>query len=115
MFGEHSGLNWGTLAAIYMALLLFGIVYNLITAWLERQGYAKGYVSLLVVGGVVVTVGLTAFISLPFALVTAGAFIASGTPMIIGSIWRHVREREQYLEDLRREARSVNTTQEMAP
>lgn len=104
MNGVEIGMNWGILAAIYMFLLLFGIGFNIFVAWLERHGYSKGFVSLLVLAGVVVTVGMTAVISLAFALVTAGAFVASGTPMIIGSVWRHVREREKYIAALKREA-----------
>lgn len=108
MNGEEIGLNWGVLAAIYMFLLLFGIVFNLFTAWVERRGYARGYVSLLVVVGVAVTVGMTAVVSLPFALITAGAFVASGTPMIVGSVWRHVTERERHLQALRDEVKRDN-------
>jgi len=47
-------------------------------------------------------------------LITFGAFVASGTPMIAGSIWRHVREREHQLEQLRREAHG-DAGEEMAP
>jgi predicted PurR-regulated permease PerM len=108
MNGDISGLDWGTIAAVYLALVLFGLGYNRLVAWLERRGYAHGFASLLVVAGVVVTVGMTAVISLTFALVTAGAFIASGTPMIIGSLGRYVTRREKQLQELREEARGGN-------
>lgn len=105
MNGECTGqLSGATIIAMYLSLLLFGIAFNLFTAWAEGRGYVKGYVSLFVVAGVAITVGTTALISLPFALVSAGAFVASGTPMIAGSIWRHMRERERQLEELRKEA-----------
>lgn len=105
MNGATSGLDWGIIAAVYLALLLFGLGYNRLVAWLERSGYSKGMTSLLVVAGVVVTVGMTAVISLAFALITAGAFIASGTPMIIGSLARYVIRREKHLHELREEVR----------
>lgn len=104
MIGPLSSINMGALAALYLGLLLFGIGFNLLVAWLERKGYLNGYTSLAVVVGVGITVAATAVISPAFALITVVAFIASGTPMIAGSIWRHVRQREQELERLRREA-----------
>lgn len=114
MIGEHFGVNLGTLAAVYLALLLFGIVFNQITEWAEKKGYAQGYLSLFVAFGVGVTVLTTAAISSVFALITLGAFVASGTPMIVGSIWRHVRKREHQLEQLRREAHG-DSSEKMAP
>jgi hypothetical protein len=105
MIGQGSGIDLGILAALYMALLLFGTGYNAITAWAERRGYTKGYLSLFVVFGVAVTLGATVVVSWQFALITTGAFICSGLPMITGSIWRHVRDRERELERLRAEAR----------
>lgn len=114
MIGEQFGVNLGTLAAVYLALLLFGIVFNWTTEWAEKKGYTQGYLSLFVMVGVGVTVLSTAIISPVFALITLGAFIASGTPMIVGSIWRHVRERERQLEQLRREAHG-DAGEEMAP
>lgn len=109
MIGAFAGLDTGTLAALYLALVLFGIGFNALTALAERKGYMHGYTSLFVVAGVAVTVGATAMISTAFALVTAGAFAASGTPMIVGSIWRHVQERERMLEQLRKEAKDGDT------
>jgi len=118
MIGESCGQITGStvpiLLAIYLALLLFGIGYNLLTAWAEKTGFIKGYTSLFVVGGVAITVVATAVISPAFALVTAGAFIASGTPMIVGSMVRHKREELRQLEQAREEARHGNTREEMA-
>jgi predicted tellurium resistance membrane protein TerC len=104
MNGNISGINPGVLAALYLGLLLFGIGFNALTAWAERNGYMKGYTSLFVVVGVGVTVAATAVINIAFALFTAVAFVASGLPMIAGSIWRHMQEREAELERLRQEA-----------
>jgi len=104
MNGNLSGINTGVLAALYLGLLLFGIGFNALTAWAERNGYIKGYTSLFVALGVGLTVAATAVINLAFALVTAVAFIASGLPMIVGSLLRHMQEREAELERLRQEA-----------
>lgn len=114
MIGASFGVNLGTLAAVYLALLIFGIVFNQITEWAEKRGYAQGYLSLFVSFGVGMTVLATAIISPLFALITLGAFVASGTPMILGSIWRHVRNREREIEALRKEAHG-DTSKEMAP
>ena len=97
-----SGMNWAVIMAVYFFLLLFGVGYNLLTAYAERQGYTKGYLAFFVAGGVGITVAATAVIDLAFALVTAGAFIASGLPMIVGSMWRHMRARQEEIERLRR-------------
>jgi hypothetical protein len=102
------------LAAIYLALLLFGIAYNFLTSQAEKTGFIKGYTSLFVVGGVAVTVAATAVISLAFALITAGAFIASGTPMIVGSMIRHKHEELRQLQQAREEARHGNQGEEVA-
>jgi hypothetical protein len=112
--GQITGNTIPILFAIYLALLIFGIAYNWLTSQAEKTGFIKGYTSLFVVGGVAVTVAATAVISLAFALVTAGAFIASGTPMIVGSMIRHKREELRQLEQAREEARHGNSPQKMA-
>jgi hypothetical protein len=114
--GQILGKSWDLplLAAIYLALLLFGVGYNWLTAQAEKTGFIRGYTSLFVVGGVVVTLAATAVISLAFALVTAGAFVVSGTPMILGSMIRHKQEELRQLEQAREEARLDHPTQEMA-
>jgi predicted tellurium resistance membrane protein TerC len=114
MIGCISGINPGILAALYMALLIFGIGYNALTSWAERRGYTKGYLSLFVAFGVAVTLVATVVVSWQFALITTGAFIASGLPMILGSIWRHVRDREKELERLRAEAKRGNESETLA-
>lgn len=112
--GQISGGMLFAIAAIYLALLVFGIFYNWLTSQAERTGFIRGYTSLFVVGGVAVTVAATAVISLPFALVTAGAFIASGAPMIVGSMIRHQQEELRQLAQAIEEARHGNPDQEVA-
>jgi hypothetical protein len=114
MIGQVSGIDLGILASLYMALILFGFGYNSLIAWSERRGYTKGYMSLFVAFGVAVTLGATVVISWQFALITTGAFICSGLPMILGSIWRHVREREHEIQRLRAEAKRGNESQTLA-
>jgi len=53
-----------------------------------------GYVALLVVAGVLVTLGGVALIDWRAAVLALVALAASGTPMVIGDILRTVRRRE---------------------
>lgn len=87
----QNGINPGLIGAIYLALVLFGIGYNWLTAKAESTRFIRGYTSLFVAGGVAVTVATMGFVSLHFAILTAGAFVASGVPMIIGEMIRHKR------------------------
>jgi hypothetical protein len=89
------GADFGTILAVLMGLFLFGIGYNALVAWLERRGYTEGYLSLIVALGVAVTLCGVSILSIHAALITLGAFIASGTPMIVGSIVRYLRKREE--------------------
>lgn len=105
MIGVGIGTNAGTIAAVYMALALFGIGYNWLTAWAEQTGFIRGYTAFFVVGGVMVILALSAIlVGLLDALIVAGAFVFAGTPMILGSMIRHKREELRMLEQLRREA-----------
>ena len=112
--GQLTGNIMPIIAAIYLALLLFGIGYNYLTAQAERTGFIRGYTALFVVGGVAVTVAATAVVSLAFALITAGAFIASGTPMIVGSMIRHQREELHQLAQAIEEARRGDQDETLA-
>jgi len=89
------GTNLGTILAVFLALVLFGTGYNALVAWLERKGYTEGYLSLITAFGVFVTLAGVATLSVQAALLALGAFAASGTPMIIGSIVRYLRKREE--------------------
>jgi hypothetical protein len=77
-------------------LFLFGLGYDQFVGWLERNGYERGVTALLVVAGTLVTLlpilfiwGIRAFFR------TFSLFVASGTPMIAGSLWRYVVERDE--------------------
>ena len=91
------------LAGVMGGLLLFGIGYNALVAKLEREGYADGYTALLVVGGTLITVvGATIVIGIEAAVQVTLCFVASGTPMILGSIARYSEERRAAEEEMRR-------------
>ena len=82
------------LAVPLTALFIFGLIYNALVAWLERTHRDQGYKSTLVIAGTLVTILLVAPLIGPRNTArTIAAFAASGTPMTIGSIWRHTRRR----------------------
>lgn len=88
-----------------LALFAFGVVYNLWVEHLQRQGHDRGYMSFIVALGVAVTgLGFTLATAWQLGLILLACFVASGAPMIHGSILRHVRERAQAEADLRRRA-----------
>lgn len=87
-------VDFGLIAGIYMFLILFGIGYNALTAWMDRHGYMEGYTSLMVALGVLITLAPLAIISWQGVLLVLGGFVASGLPMIIGSITRYLHKRE---------------------
>lgn len=103
--GDRSGLF-----AVYLALFVAGLFYDGLVTWLERRGYLHGFTALFVVGGVLITLAGVAVIDPVAALISLGAFAASGLPMVSGSIWRYVRNREQSLEELKDEARDGDPT-----
>ena len=80
------------------ALLLFGIAYNAAVAWLEKSGRSRGSTALLVVAGVLATlVGMgliDRMVDWNAFFIGLAAFTASGTPMILGSLWRSAQERQ---------------------
>ncbi|NOZ27989.1 MAG: hypothetical protein GXP39_08055 [Chloroflexi bacterium] len=80
--------------AVCVSLAAFGIAYNAMVEYLEREVPEHGYTSFLVVGGVMVTlIGAAFIVGLIPALLVSLCFIASGLPMIIGSVWRWLRQR----------------------
>ena len=92
-------LDWRLIGVTLAGLFFFGLAYNtLVTRLGDRKA---GYTSFLVVGGVAVNLGALALFSWQSALLMAACFIASGTPMIIGEIQRHIQEREAALQALR--------------
>lgn len=89
--------------AVCSALTTFGIGYNTLVGWLERKAPGHGYTAFLVVGGVLVTLaGATFIIGWQAVLLVGLCFVASGLPMIAGSIWRYIRrqmsERERIFD-----------------
>jgi hypothetical protein len=116
MIGAQSGYDPAVVIAVYMGLLSFGIIFNLAVGYAETRTWMQGYVSLFVAAGVLVVLSALAVIDWRASLLAFGAFVFAGTPMILGSIYRHVREREHELEQMRRDARAenANTTQTLA-
>jgi hypothetical protein len=87
--------NFSLISAVFVTLVLVSIGYNTLVAWLERSGYIEGFTSLVVAVGVLITLGGVAVISWQAALLALGAFVATGTPMIAGSIWRYIQLRRE--------------------
>lgn len=88
--GSVSGATW----AMFGALFVFGFVYNLAVAWLEKKGYDEGYTAILVVFGVLATLAGVAVIDLEAATLCLLAFTASGFWMVVGGWWRYAHARE---------------------
>jgi hypothetical protein len=88
-------LDFRLILAVFFTLVLFGLLFNQLVAWLERKGYAEGFMGLLVGLGVFFTLLGVALISVPAALITLVAFCGSGIPMIVGSMIRYARKRER--------------------
>jgi len=82
--------------AVLFGLVCFGWAYNAWVERLERKGRERAIVSLLVVAGVAVTgLGIWLIIgSLAHVLIMAACFVASGVPMVAGSLKRYVLRRE---------------------
>jgi len=94
--------NVSGLVAVAIGMISFGIIYNVIIAWMERHGYNEGYTAFEVVVGVAGTLMFVALLDWRAALTCLAAFAFSGTPMVLGSWWRHVRARRHAQELLRR-------------
>jgi hypothetical protein len=78
-----------------LLLLLFGGTYNRFVAHLEASRRENGYLAILVIAGVAVTLIATApFIGIHNFLKLLLAFAASGLPMTWGSIDRYMTHRE---------------------
>jgi ACR3 family arsenite efflux pump ArsB len=95
------GIDLGTYIAVFLGLMLFGISYNAFVTHIEHK--SEGYMSLIVAAGVLVTLIGVSILSIKAALLALGAFIATGTPMIIGSITRYIQKREAALKAIKEE------------
>jgi UDP-N-acetylmuramyl pentapeptide phosphotransferase/UDP-N-acetylglucosamine-1-phosphate transferase len=86
----------GVAAMVLIGLFLFGILYNQLVVWMERQHRDHGYTSILVVGGVAVTLAgmgiIDLWVDVNAFLLGLAAFAASGCAMVIGSIFRHLEQ-----------------------
>lgn len=98
---------WRVLAAIGLALV-FGMGYDQVVGWLERNGHDRGYTAFLVVGGVAFT------LLIGLLLVGQGAvlwmfvlFSASGLFMVLGSWSRSSQRRKADEEGAKRIAREA--------
>jgi hypothetical protein len=103
MIQPSFSLNSAVTVAI--GLVLFGVLYNQLIGWTERHGYLEGFTSLAVALGAAVTLGGVALLSWQAALLCLGAFTATGSPMIAGSIWRYISTRKTEQENERQAAR----------
>ena len=84
-------------------------LYNLLIAWLSREGYLDGFVSISVVVGVMYTVAcVSPWLGSEAVVLLALAFISSGSPMLVGSIARYVRQRRSEHTSLITHAKKVN-------
>lgn len=96
------GIEWDRFGAQLGIALVCGIVYNLVVAHLEKKGYDKGLTSLLVVVGCAFTIGLAGLqIGWTAMWIVVAFFGATGTPMIVGSLARFVRERAAEIQAVR--------------
>jgi uncharacterized membrane protein YhhN len=89
------GMKMELLVIVFLVLFIFGIGYNGLVAWIEARRYNQGYVCLLVAIGVMATLAGLAVLDIKAAMLATGCFVASGTPMMVGSILRYWREREK--------------------
>lgn len=101
MNGLNSGGNWALIGLVAILLVAFGFAYNGLVDYLERRKYHEGFLSLIVAAGVVVTLVGVALVDWRSALLALGAFVCSGTPMMVGSIKRYVLRREAEQRALR--------------
>jgi len=93
------------LVYIYLVLHGFGWLYNWAVAWLEGKKYSEGYMGLIVAVGVGVTLFPFLFMGPVSVVWVYLGLVASGIPMMAGSIWRHVKAREKEQADERQAAR----------
>jgi len=99
--GINLGVDPLVLGLVMMGLFLFGWGYNALVHWLDDL--QEGYTSILVVGGVCATLIGLAILDARAALLTAILFVASGLPMITGSIWRTIQMRKAAIDAARHE------------
>ena len=92
---ELNGIANNTgLGIAFIALLAFGIAYNMIVERFQKR--TQRFTAELVVGGVLVTVLVSGlFIGFTNMAIVLIFFMASGLPMIVGSWIRSARDDEE--------------------
>lgn len=95
-------------------LALAAVGYNWLIAYCGKHGYLDGYTALAVAVGCAGVLVAALWVVWPFGpaarnavALTAGLFVPAGTPMILGSIGRHVAARAQ--ERSRMDAEALRT------
>lgn len=85
-----------TLIVILFALVVFGIVFDRYVGRIEDEDPDHGYTAIWVVFGVLITLAaMSTVIGWFFVILVLAGFVASGAPMILGSIRRHLRNRRK--------------------
>lgn len=94
--GSTSGVNWDAVLPVALGLLLFGVAYSVLIAYLNRHGLNDGYTWLEVVVGVGVTLAAASFVvGWPVVLALFVLFAASGLFVAIGDIYCYARARRE--------------------
>lgn len=76
-------------------LIVFGFCYNLLVDLLESRGLERGITSLLVaIGNAVTLLAVVWLAGIQLFLDIIGLFVASGSVMIVGSLYRYLKQRE---------------------
>lgn len=85
-------VNMMELMIAAIILTLFGVAYNTIVHYLEEfHDNLWGYTAFFVALGTLITLlGAWYFIPTQAFLIVLGAFICTGIPMILGSVWRYI-------------------------
>lgn len=93
--------NCPTFIPILLALAAFGYFYNHWVEHLENGGHDRGYMGLIVAFGCTITLaGAALLVGLEQIAWTFLCFVASGLPMVLGSIVRHCRARARQRADV---------------
>ena len=95
-------IDVGLFIIVFLSLLIFGGLYNQFVEYMDKLHYTEGYLSLVVAFGVFVTLIGVSILSWQAALMILVCFIASGTPMIVGSITRYIRKRADDQNSIRK-------------
>jgi hypothetical protein len=99
--GALIGNQPGTIGALLLIALLFGILYAILIHHLRKADRLDGYAAFAVVGGVSSTIGLAAFaIGWVAAAIILAFFVATGLPMIIGDIYHYTNQRRDRSQEL---------------